>query len=187
MYDDATRWDEKYRQRKHTGLPRPDPLLVQYLELFHAQHRVVDLASGRGRHALLLAARGCFVIALDCSRVALEQCRCEANSQGLTVHPIVADLTDYRFPPKSLDAIICFNYLNRELSENICESLKPGGYLLLKTFNRNYLRTNPHFNPKYVLTTGELQTLFGGMEMIWLHDDCSDQSQTSSAIVAIRR
>ncbi len=186
MSDDAIRWDDKYRKRENTEFPKPDPFLIDYLELFKPDQRVVDLASGRGRHSLLLAAQGCYMIPIDCSRIALHRSTSEANVRGLAIHPIVADLADFRLPSQSLDAIICFNYLNRELSENICDALVPGGYFLMKTFNRNFLKKNPKFNPNYVLAPGELTTMFGRLDMIFLRDDCLDSSQTSSAIVATK-
>ncbi len=186
MSDDAIRWDDKYRKREITEVPKPDPFLIDYLELFKPGQRVVDLASGRGRHSLLLAAQGCYVIPVDCSRVALHRSNSEAKVRGLSIHPIVADLTDFRLPSHSLDAIICFNYLNRDLSENICDALVPGGHFLMKTFNRNFLQNHPNFNPDYVLAPGELKTMFGRLDMIFLRDDCVDSSQTSSAIVATK-
>ena len=186
MSDDAIRWNDKYRKRENTEVPKPDPFLIEYLELFKPDLRIVDLASGRGRHSLLLAAQGCYVMPIDCSRIALHRSTGEAKVRGLAIHPIVADLTDFRLPSQSLDAIICFNYLNRELSDNICDALVPGGYFLMKTFNRNFLKKNPNFNPKYVLAPSELTTMFGCLDMIYLRDDCVDSSQTSSAIVATK-
>ncbi len=103
------------------------------------------------------------------------------------MHPLVADLLEFRFPPASIDAIICFNYLNRELSDNICDSLKPGGHLLMKTFNKNHLLAHPNFNPDYVLASGELAELYARLEVVSLQDDCDDRLQTTSAILATKK
>lgn len=184
MSDDAVRWDKKYLKNKHPDTLQPDPLLAEYIELFKPAHRVVDLASGNGRHSLLLAAQDCFVIPLDCSLVALRRCRDSARARNLSVHPLLADLTDFRFVPESLDAVICFNYLNRELSENLCDTLRPGGIFMMRTFNKNFLTANPKFNPNYVLAPGELSEMFGVLELIFLDDDCKTPSRTKSAIVA---
>ncbi len=186
MSDDAVRWDDKYRTRQHPDIPQPDPLLVEHLEIFQPGQRVVDLASGRGRHSLPLARRGCFVIPVDVSQVALDICYSTAESNDLVVHPIVADLQSYRFPPDCLDALICFNYLNRALADNICSALKPGGHFVMKTFNENFLLKNTRFNPNYVLAPGELTAMFDELEALWLNDDCSDRSVTKSSIVARR-
>ena len=47
MSDDAVRWDEKYLKNKHPDTPQPDPLLVEYIDLFQPGQLVVDLASGK--------------------------------------------------------------------------------------------------------------------------------------------
>ena len=184
--DDAVRWDEKYLKNKHPDTLQPDPLLVDYIDLFQPGQLVVDLASGSGRHSLLLAAQGCFVVPLDCSLVALRRCCDNANANDLHVYPVVADLTEFRFQPESLDAIVCFNYLNRELTKNICDALKPGGILVMKTFNVNFLITNPKFNPNYVLAPGELSEMFGELDSKYLEDDCKTPSCTKSAMVATK-
>ena len=154
MSDDAIRWDDRYRKRENTEVPEPDPFLIEYLELFKPDQWVVDLASGRGRHSLPLAAQGCYVMPIDCSRIALHHSTSEAKVRGLAIHPIVADLTDFRLPSQSLDAIICFNYLNRALSENICDALVLGGHFLMKTFNRKFSEKESEFQPEICSGTG---------------------------------
>ena len=187
MSEDAIRWDEKYQNRKHPGHLNPDPLLVQYQELFKPRQRVVDLASGTGRHSVLLAQLGCFVMPFDCSQIALAQCCEHAKTKSVTIYPVVADLTDFRFPPQCVDAMICFNYLNRELSDNMIEALKPGGIVLMQTFNRNFLTVNPRFNLDYALKPGELEVMFKGLDFIHLDDDCRDSKTTVSSIVGMKR
>ena len=184
MSNDAVRWDEKYRHKAHPDVLEPDPLLVEYLDLFRPGQLVVDLASGSGRNALLLAGNGCQAIPLDCSLVALQKCSDHADNAGLTVYPVAADLTQFRFPPECLDGLVCFNYLNRALSDNICAALRPGGHLIMKTFNENFLAANPRFNPDYVLAAGELTAMFDGLEIKFLEDNCQRASVTKSAIVA---
>lgn len=186
MSNDAVRWDEKYLKNKHPDHLQPDPLLTEFLELFRPTQSVVDLASGNGRHSLSLAAQGCFVVPLDCSLVALHRCHDNARANNLNVYPVLADLTEFRFPPESLDAIICFNYLNRELSENIYDALRSSGVFMMKTFNENFLTVNPKFNPKYLLAPGELSEMFRELDFKYLDDDCKTPSRTKSAIVATK-
>jgi len=185
--EDAVRWDEKYRHQVHRKHLEPDALLIEHQALFLPRQRVIDLASGRGRHSLFLAARGCFVIPLDCSRVALQHCCDRANHQSVSVHPIVADLNDFRLPPACIEAILCFNYLNRSIANNLCEALKPNVILLMKTFNLRYLSINPRFNPTYVLHPGELASQFEKLAFIALDDDCKSTTKPTSSIVAVKR
>ncbi len=186
MFSDAERWDRKYSSQTHGYDLTPDPLLTKHAHLFKPGKCVVDLASGLGRNALYIAKLGCRTIAVDCSLVALQHCRVLALEANLTLQLIVADLNEFRFPPRSVDAMICVNYLNRDLASNIVSALKPDGLVFMTTFNRNYSSVNPSFNPDYMLDSGELSALFDGLEIIFLDDQCATAENTKSSIVACR-
>ena len=182
--DDTNRWDARYISKKSDSLPCSDQLLLDHIELFRPSHWVADLACGRGRHTLVLAKHNCKVIAIDCSQEAIRQCYQHAIKMRLEIYPVVADLEYFRLPQHSVDAIICFNYLNRSLANNIQQSLKPGGVLVMKTFNKNFLLNNPKFNPDYVLLPQELASMFNRLEVIYLDDESRNATNTKSAIVA---
>ena len=178
------RWDRKYLNRENHVDLEPDPLLVEHANLFRKFDVVVDVACGAGRHSMFLAGIGCFVIALDYSRQALRRCNELAVESNSRIHAVAADLSVFRFAPHSLDAIVCFNYLNRELNDNLHAALKPGGVLVMKTFNHNYREVNPKFNPAYMLAPGELARMHGNLQMIMLDDECQPASKTKSAVIA---
>ncbi len=184
MESDAARWDRKYLNKQHILDLQPDPLLVRHAGLFNRNDVVIDLACGGGRHAIYLAALGCFSVAIDCSRLAIDRCKQSASKSGLEIHPIVADLDYYRFAAQCADRIVCFNYLNRELCDNLCDALKPGGIVIFKTFNENFTRTNPSFNIAYTLAPGELSRLFTGFNTIEINDSCKPDTNVRSFIVA---
>ncbi len=181
---DAAKWDQKYLRREHGNELTPDPLLVAYSDLFDSTHTVIDLACGTGRNAVYLARLGCFTVALDCSLEALRRCQVLAQESDVQIHAVAADLNESRLAAESTDAIVCFNYLNFELADNMQASLKPGGLLIMKTFNQNFLYVNPRFNPNYVLKPGELTTTFYKLRIIELDDDCVPESKTKSFIIA---
>src|SRR3989454_9019472 len=52
--------------------------------------RVLDLACGHGRHAILLAKRGFDVTGYDLSEVFLERARADAEAEGVTADGFVA-------------------------------------------------------------------------------------------------
>ena len=180
----SNRWDKKYLDRGYHVDLEPDPLLVEHANLFRKFDVVVDLACGTGRHSMFLAGLGCFVIALDYSRQALRRCNELAVESELSIHAVAADLSVFRFAPHSLDAIVCFNYLNREVTGNLHAALKPGGVLLMKTFNHNIRAVKPKFNPAYLLASGELAKMHGNLQMVLLDDDCQPASKTKSAVIA---
>lgn len=184
MVNDQERWDRKYRQKKHGNDLRPDPLLIEYSHLFSKSQTVVDLACGTGRNAIHLANLGCFAVALDVSPLAVHNCLKHAAGAKVEIHPIIADLNSYRFGAETVDAMICFNYLNRKLASNIQHALKPGGLLMMKTFNENFLLVNPKFNSAYVLAPGDLSKMFPSLLPISKSDDCRSQSGAKSYLVA---
>ena len=181
---DVSKWERRYQRREHGNDPTPDSVLVEYSGLFKRNQLVVDLACGTGRNTIYLAKLGCFTVALDISQEALRRCQSLAEHNSVKLHPIAADLTHYRLPDESTDAIVCFNYLNRKLARNIQSALKPDGLLLMRTFNVNFLKRNSRFNPNYVLNPGELSSMFDGMNIVSVDDDCEQASTTKSFIIA---
>jgi len=70
--------------------------LPYYLGLAKAARgEVLDLATGRGRVALALAATGAKVCGLDISRAMLDQARLQAQTRGLAIDWVQADLCDF--------------------------------------------------------------------------------------------
>ncbi len=184
MATDSERWDQKYRSRKHEELPDPDLLLIESAALFGPEDIAIDLACGTGRHAIYLASLGCHAVAIDCSHQALKQCAAHASARGLPVQLVAANLNDFRLAPSSVNAIVCFHYLNRGICGNLIDALKPNGVLIFKTFNQNFLRVKANFNPDYVLAPGELRRLFATLQPLNGSDDCQADADTKSFLVA---
>src|SRR6266550_1065379 len=72
--DDQIRWDRQYGQSDRSE--KPSTFLKQILDEGHwdiAPGRALDIASGAGRNALFLAAKGFAVTAVDISQVGLDQ------------------------------------------------------------------------------------------------------------------
>ena len=102
--------------------------------------KVLDVATGEGRHALCMAAQGYEVVGIDRDEIALNTLartakdRCLSNLSTRNV-----DLeTDPENPPslgnQEYDGILVFFYLFRPLFPSIFQALKPGGVLIYETF-----------------------------------------------------
>jgi SAM-dependent methyltransferase len=125
---------------------------------------VLDLACGRGRHALAVAERGAHVVAVDRDPEALAELAREARARDLPVSCVRADLEGAHglpFAPAGLGAVLVFRYLWRPLAPALAAALAPGGLLLYETFTRDQgkLPYGPR-NPAFLLEPGELPRLF---------------------------
>jgi len=148
----------------------PSPFLLAQrgaLRAAAALGPVLDLACGRGRHALAAAGEGCAVLGLDRDRSALAWLRDEARRRGLPVAAVQSDLeTGLGIPVRagSCGAILVFRFLFRPLAPAIEEALAPGGLLLYETFtwSQRELGHGPR-NPAFLLQPGELPALFPGL------------------------
>jgi 2-polyprenyl-3-methyl-5-hydroxy-6-metoxy-1,4-benzoquinol methylase len=95
---------------------------------------VLDLACGTGRHALAAAGLGALVTAVDKDAASIDIGRKEAKTRGLEVSWIQGDIGKSLPSLGSFDAVLVFNYLDRERMPQIVELVAPGGLLMLETF-----------------------------------------------------
>ena len=135
-----------------------------------AQGPVVELACGRGRNALALAAGGIPVVGIDRDPEALAGLRKAARERRLPVSGLRADLeTPHGIPLRagSCAVILVFRFLFRPLARAIEAALAPGGLLLYETFtiHQRSLAQGPR-NPAFLLDPEELRTLFSGLEVL---------------------
>ncbi len=141
---------------------------------------VLDLACGRGRHALAAAAAGARVVALDRSIPFLEELRRDAAARSLPVACVRADLeggAQIPFASARLGAVLVFRYLWRPLSEPLADLLRAGGLLLYETFTIHQ-RDLPHGpgNAAFLLDDGELPKLFPELEVVDFREEAREDA-----------
>ncbi len=129
--------------------------------------RVLDLACGRGRHALAAAALGLDVVAVDRNGEHLAELARAARGLPGRIETCAADLEQDRppdLPGAPFSAILVFRYLHRPLAPAIAGWLAPGGLLLYETFTvaQRTLGWGPGRNA-FLLGPGELPRLFPGL------------------------
>jgi 2-polyprenyl-3-methyl-5-hydroxy-6-metoxy-1,4-benzoquinol methylase len=140
-----------------TELERPSSWFAWHANRIQAGSKVLDLASGAGRHALAAAALGGKVTAVDRDPASLEQGRKEAKARGLSVTWVQADLEAEWPKLGTFDTVLLFNYLDRGKMAKVVEAVAPGGFLLAETF----LEAQKAFgwgpsSDDHLLRTGEL-------------------------------
>ena len=166
----------------------PSAWLLTHLEVLPPLGRVIDVACGRGRHALHLARLGYRVHAVDRDADLIADLRAAAAQEQLPISCEVVDLeTD---PPPSFgagrfDAVLVFRYLHRPLFPSLIEAVAPGGCLIYETFTvAQALRGRPT-NPRFLLRPGELVELAGPLAIVDAREGDID-GQAIASIVAMR-
>jgi SAM-dependent methyltransferase len=111
--------------------------------------KVLDLACGRGRHAISLAEKGFTVTGIDLSASALEHARKNAIARRVNINFIRADIRD---PINgTFDAVInCFTSFgyfkdvneNLLVLENVVSALAPCGVFVIDFLNADFVRKN---------------------------------------------
>lgn len=161
--------------------------LVESAPLLPAGGRALDVACGRGRHALLLAAAGFDVTAVDLDGAALLAMGERAQALGLRMRTEVCDLeaAEAHLGDSLFDLIVVFRYLHRPLFPALGRALRPGGVLVYETFTRaQALRGHPK-NPAFLLEDGELPGLVLPLEVL-AHDEGEHDGSFVARVVARR-
>jgi SAM-dependent methyltransferase len=158
-------WEEKYAGRGTAPLAPPSPFVRESLASL-PPGRALDLASGDGRHALLLAANGYRVDAIDIAAAGLQRARAVARRRGLDIAVVQADLEEYPLPRERYDVVLNLHYLQRSLWPRIKRALRPGGVVLAETFLVDQARHGHPRNPAFLLSHGELRAAFADFEIV---------------------
>ncbi len=169
------------------GGHEPSAWLLDNADLLPRGGTALDVACGRGRHALWLARKGFQVRALDRNAEAVEQLRTTARGLGLVMDCAVVDLeTD---PPPDLgaaryDVIVVFNYLHRPLMPTLERALAMGGRLVYETFTVAQAERGHPKNPHFLLKPGELRTLVEPLQTLRYREGEVEERSVASIVAA---
>ena len=162
----------------------PSPFLRHQLSRL-PPGKVLDVATGKGRHAHFLATKGFSVHAVDRNREALEFLNARTQEMGgLSITTECLDLESDDHNPPNLgteiyDVILVFFYLYRPIFPNLVKALKPGGVILYETFLiENHLQRQHPGRKEFCLEPNELLHLFPDAHI--LHYDEGDHRGSSS-------
>jgi dihydroneopterin aldolase len=178
-------------------LVSPSPFLVSQLpRLPHG--KVLDVATGRGRHAVYLASKGFTVHGIDRDADALPDLQTQAGQAGLsslTTESLDLEV-DSHHPPDlgtdRYDVIVVFFYLYRPLFPRLLTALNPGGVIMYETFLLdNHIQRHHPRRKEFCLETNELFRLLQGLTILYYdegdHDDPSCQERAFTARAVARK
>lgn len=160
-------WDARYAQ---ASVGDPVPHVEAVLKTLPHEGRALDLAGGSGGTALLLASHGLRVTLADLSPVALQLGSEEAGRRGLQLKTVCLDLEVEAIPSGPWDVIVCANYLQRGLFEQMVAQLAPGGLLVVAIATVTNLERNERPGRRHLLERGELAGLVGALEIVELDE-----------------
>ena len=162
MPGDRETWTAKYAA--DASIAAPTPFVAAALAALAPAPgaRALDVACGRGRHALAAARRGFRVEAVDWALPALRTLTAAACADGLDVSGVVADVGVWTVPADRYDLVLVVDFLERDLVPALRAAVRPGGRLLMETFLRGQERYGHPRNPAYLLAPGELAALVEG-------------------------
>ena len=162
-HPDQIRWNARYAAGSVPSFTA-HPLAVRVLgspPMDLPDGPVADLACGASGSALLAAAKGRHVTAVDVSEVALGLLGAEAARRGLgdLITLIHADLSAWSPPPRSYALILCTGFWVSAVFTAAAGAVAEGGLLAWEAFTAAARRRHPSLAPGWCLAPGEPASL----------------------------
>lgn len=182
--EEKARWDQRYTESPESWMHADDFLMSAY-EHFLAKvppGRALDLAGGAGRNSVFLLQHGWQVKLVDISSVALGL----AKEKAATLEIEQADLnTITDLGNEQYDLIVVFYFLRRELFPAIVRALKPGGFLLYRTYTIDRMKApGGPSDPRYLLQPHELPQAFRQLHVVHYHE--TTEGKAAAELVAMK-
>jgi 2-polyprenyl-3-methyl-5-hydroxy-6-metoxy-1,4-benzoquinol methylase len=163
------KWDKRHRAKSGEETSPPSEFIKHWIDRCPGG-RALDVACGRGRNALFLAASGYEVDAIDISEEGLNNARRSAQKSGLKVNWIAHDLDEPFCPDSSYDLIVMVHYVNLPLIASLARLLKPGGILLCEQHLATDAEVAGPGNPAFRLEPRQLREAARGLKILELKE-----------------
>ena len=131
-------WNERYRAPHYVYGTAPNDFLASVADQI-PPGPALCLAEGEGRNAVFLAGRGHDVTAVDQSSAGLEKARALAQSRGVPLATVVADLANFEIAPQAWAGIVAIfmhlpPVLRRAVLGRAARGLRPGGVFVMEAY-----------------------------------------------------
>jgi SAM-dependent methyltransferase len=181
---DRLRWNARY-SGEFVPQFAPHPLARRALSLPLPAGAALELACGPSGSALLAAAAGLPVTAVDASEVALELLDAEAGRRGLTglLTLVHADLGDWS-PDRGYALVLCTGFWDAAVFAAAQAAVTGGGLIAWEALTEAARRHRPSLPARWCLRDGEPASLLPAQfELVEQHD----VGETRRQVLARRR
>lgn len=177
-------WDKKFANHDYIYGKSPAHFLAKNYQFIPRGSTVLDIGMGEGRNAVFLASKGYKVTGVDISSIAIEKSLKLARQAGVRIKTIHKSVDDLKIAENSVDAIICFYFVDREVSRKLKKWLKPGGIIIYEGYTVAHKKK--HDDKKidsYFLKSAELLKMFEDFKVLKFEEPIHSQDLTQSIIV----
>ena len=167
----AEKWNQRYLATPDYAILAPAKILAENLFLLSPTGTALDLASGFGANALLLAKQGLTTQAWDISSIAMQHLQQQADAHALAIKTYTREITPQSFSANTFDVIVVSRFLDRSICNAIMESLKIGGLLFYQTYTQLKTCEQGPNNPRFLLAENELLALFASLKWVYYREN----------------
>ena len=181
-FKDKEKWDTKYDGDSYITGKEPCEWLKSHAEFLTQGGKALDIAAGEGRNSVFAASLGYEVVSMDISEIALKKAQRLANEKNVTITTLSTDLDNSSLPENEYDLVLCFNFLERKLFQEIRKTLKSGGILFYETFSVDYLKYSS-FKKEWVLEHNELLKAFNDLRIL-RYQEVDEEPKAFASLIA---
>jgi SAM-dependent methyltransferase len=187
-HPDRLRWNARY-SGAFTPSFTPHPLGKEAMALPMPDGPVLELACGPSGSALLAAAAGRPVTAVDASDVALGLLAGEARRRGLDglITLVHADLGSWRPAAAAFSLVLCTGYLDRAVFAYAITAVRDGGLLAWEALTEAARRDRPHLPAEWCVGPGEPASLLPPGFVVLSQQDAGPEPPPRRRLLATRR
>lgn len=132
-------WDERFSGEDFAYGHEPTAFVREAAAVFPPHTKILVPGDGEGRHGVFLAGLGFDVTTVDASPLGIAKAKAFAETKGVRIKTIEADLTQWDWPKEAYDGIVSV-FLHFDPSDRVVvhrsmiEALRPGGILAIEGF-----------------------------------------------------
>ncbi len=172
---DEVFWNERYADSEYFYGTDPNGFLREQCGILNGP--VLSISEGEGRNGVFLATCGLDVTGVDLSSVALEKAEKLAESKGVKITTIGADLETFEPEEDHYGAVISISAhlpspIRKALYPRLERALKSGGVLLLESYSLDQLSKNTGGpkDPDMLMSVEKIRREFPNLEPVLLRE-----------------